>query len=486
MGWSANPAERAALLPPGTIQPKDQHMLPSASACTHCVIDGPAIFRNLATHPTSAERIVKTFIDRHIPKSVKHVYYSDDHPARMMPQRAELHAKRYAGNAQYAKASDSAPDSGGAAAPAPKSTDEIEFKAGITADFSWTVNYGRRRIDYGGMFKTPRGKAIAMELLGRALWLALIKSERFTSISVDLRSGMLAVGTHPVGPLVAAACNYGEADQRIFTALACWKEQHGPEARTRSLILTVDSDTILQSVGNPAAPPATYIRLKNEVISGPDLVTPFAASIDHRLSATARLARLGSDYSITWSKLGYPRKALASLSLAHTVPHLTLIDDGAVATLKLPDPAAAGVPMLSAGRGFYVANDWSLVARVHPTTAVLAVFRVGFAHTAPLEGCSIIIDQTAPPRRQVAVWPAALERELATMKKAKKKKPPTEQERIAHIWDTLWTAVYFAGLSPNNPDYGGPPRFQVPPTRIYNLFRKRNFPFVLHREIVPL
>lgn len=475
MGWSANPAERAALLPPGTIKPKNQHLLPTAEACTHCVIDGPAIFRNLATHPTSAERIVKTFIDSHIPKSVKHVYYSDDHPARMMPQRAELHAKRYAGDARYAP-----PDPEGSAAP--PSTDQLEFAAGATADFAWTVNYGRKKIDYGGMFKTPRGKAIAMELLGRALWLALIRSERFESISVDLRSGMLALGADPIGPDVASTCNYGEADQRIFAALACWKRKAA--AKIATIVLTVDSDTILQSVGNPAAPPATYIRLKNEVISGPTLVKPFAASVDHRLSAAARLARLGSDYSMTWSKLGYPRKALASLTLAHATPHLTLIETGTVALLKIPGSEPVDIPMLAAGRGFYVSEDAATVARVHPTTAALEVFRIGFVHAAPVKGCSIIIDKTQPERRHVAVWPAALEQELSTMKKAKKKKPPTEQERVAHIWDTLWTAVYFAGLSPNNPDYGGPPRFTVPPARIYNLFRKQNFPIVLHREIL--
>lgn len=445
MGWGATPADRAAIFGPKAIFPKTHHS--AQLDCTHVVIDGNAAFRQLATHETSAQQIIKTFVRRNIPASVKSVAVFFDRKKFMMPQRAELHARRYAN------------------AKPPENPLDQELFAGTT--YTWTVNHNRKKINYKRMFETSRGKAIAMEIFARTTWLALIEADRFDTIVVDTQDERLQLGTNAPD----SADNYGEADQRIFYALREWQQAN-------AIVLTVDSDSLLQTIANITVPPPKWIKLKNEVISGRAIVSQYDASQDRRISAAMFLIMAyDTDYNRSLSRNGYYKRDVAEAAKGHHVSPITC--EAVAGTQTYSNAAGKKVVLYTVGRGFCVSADGTVAIRTTATQTVLhEVGKPAMVLPKPPE----LTASDGPSARHVVFWPRTFAAELSRLRRRKTKKKLDPETVLSLTFDALWTTVYFAGFSPNHPVYGGPPPLNRPSAAAYTYAARRGIPILLHRE----
>lgn len=448
MGWGANPKHRVELL--GGARKEGRNLKPTAKTVFVC--DGNATLRNFAgvasKVPRTATFIAKILLNT-LPKPSAWAHallVVMDDSTRMMPERAELHRKRYR----------NAPE------PSTEATAEVA-KAGN--------HHIRQPVRFPLLFQTPVGKAHAYRLLSQAIYVELIGSYRargLSGFSISFPDG--TVRSHGDGPKVPGEVKlWGEADLKCFVAASSAHRQGWSPT-----VLTIDTDMILQSVcwWKPGRP--DRLCLKGETINVPTLLADLGGD-DPSLRMSAGLMLIcgfGCDYSEPLSRNGYRKLTVAKLawrmrrkSLQPITYHDTL-------------------PCLLVGRTtFYRFSDTVAISRhhlLHRRTAELpwqcTVFKAGATKTYLLKK-----EPTAcPDARGVYVFsPTTMWRALGHATRVKTKNGGRE-ELLRSVIKSVWATLYFSGVTAQADTFAGPLTLKLPAAAYLAALAKAKLGFVVH------
>ena len=218
MGWLASPADRAALISHCI---KEKGAAPSTKKPVSIIMDGNATFRGYASavkFPMSAVAIVRRVLSQIDNSGKKTVAVMFDDSSKMMPQRGELHKKRY------------------------KNTKPVSDADAQLATTAAGVSI-MEPISFPSLFATSVGKAHAYRLLGRATYVELCRcyeEKNILSFIVSMPDGTVCShGSHNFD--APSASNWGEADQKCYEMV----QTNGADGQY-PVVFSIDTDMILQ------------------------------------------------------------------------------------------------------------------------------------------------------------------------------------------------------------------------------------------------
>lgn len=455
MGWGASPKHRAELL--GSARREGRDLKPTAKTVYVC--DGNATFRNFAGVASKVPRTA-AFIARIVLKAIpkKSVFPQAimvlmDDPARMMPERAELHKKRYRNTA----------------AASSEAICEVE-RAGAF--------HIRQPIQFPLLFQTPPGKAQAYRLLSQAIYVELVGSYQARGLSgfaISFPDG--TVRAHGSGPNVPENVKlWGEADLKCFVAAASAKVQGWSPT-----VMTIDTDMILQSVcwWSPGRP--DRLCLKSETIDVPTMLAAITGDVavgalgSLRLSAGLMLiCGFGCDYSEPLSRNGYRKLTVAKLALRMRRESMR------------PLTYRESMPCLHVGRAtFYRFSDTFAASRhhiLHRKSAeapwFLTTFRGGSLQTFKLKSRPT----ECPDARGVYIFsPATMRRALGHATRVKTK-VASDRTLMRSVLKSVWATLYFSGVSAGAPTFAAPLTLKLPVAHFITFVEKFKHGFVVHSD----
>lgn len=225
MGWKLDLKLRGALIAPATFYSAG---LPAADTV---LIDGPATFRSGAVGVRPPRSVVEAVIKALPPTADVAVFF--DCPAMVPATRNAVHSARAAGSTSTEVAAETL------AALTPASLG----KHPSGSDVTWPE-----------LFSTPRGKAAAYAVLFAAAKEAIIRGctkQRSATVTCPATG---AVWSHPFGAPsafepVMARFSYGEAECQLAM---CLRDLARARPAAKSLVLTIDTDILLQVAATPA------------------------------------------------------------------------------------------------------------------------------------------------------------------------------------------------------------------------------------------
>ena len=505
MGWGATPADRRDIL--GKCRTDGRNTTSFQSENTAYVVDGNATFRSFGSAVKGPDKsadmiariamraIVKSAVQRDAsqrsiasffaaapepepPRTTVVVLFDD--AARMMPQRADLHAARYS-------------------RPKPPEIVAASRAACAAADAAGLHD----KQDFGLLFQTAAGKFKAYSFFARACVAALEASEDVDAYAVGGPNGEVsehvkAAGlTFPAGWLERTQ-PWGEADQKCYEASAAFAA-----GGWKPIIVTIDTDMILQTVARFEDAPPARIALKTESLEGFDLASKFAVSTAEdsaslRLSVAAVLAAaFGCDYCKPLSFAGYRKRSIANL--AHRLPHAAAEHYPLACTtnIELTELAtASGVVQTFAWVTPTVAVDVrtnNFFLTVHPSkpgrhVMITAADKVLKRKLLPKEAT---VDRVRTGRRLFTASPKAVHALLSQAARAHRKLKSTGLQAtfpdvFTEFLNAAWTAVYFSGAGRSDvsaaKQYAGPPPVPTPSATAQYFARQNGVPILLYLE----
>lgn len=432
---------------------------------TGYVMDGNAVMRNYASISATVPRpatFLATIVLKSIPVSLNKRYVAVlfDDSKRMMPQRAELHAKRY--------------------------KNVTTPSAAATAEVAKAQAYQLAKpLRFPLLFETSPGKARAYALLAQAVFVQLSAAyghKGLAGFTVGFPDGTIrGHGEQPKELCRWQVTRWGEADQKCYEAASALAK-----SGWEPVVVTVDTDMILQSIARWRTPGPKRVCLKKETVSVPKLLEQFLApgppeQASVRLSAAFILiAAYGCDYSSALSAYGYRKLPLARL--AQTMRAMPLE--------KLPMTWRKECPTLQIGTTLYVQVDertavnstGSRSLRKEGDEWVGYLFKEFKTRRTKLKRQP---EEGSPATNVHLIHLSALRRILATTKQVRKAKGPDGKGITPHKVYTaslkaVWATVYFSGESSGNPEYGGPNAIAEPPPAATAAFVRWKAPFVAH------
>jgi hypothetical protein len=485
MGWGASPDDRRDIL--GRCRTDGRNTFRYKSDDTVYVVDGNATFRSFGSAvkgPDKSAEVIARVVIRAIVKSIEKkdptqrsiasffsaappppppktaVVVLFDDAARMMPQRAVLHASRYS-------------------RPKPPEIVAASRAACAAADAAGLHD----KQDFGLLFESATGKFKAYSFFARACEAALEQSDDVDAYAIGGPTGAVVEHAKREGVTFPPewrdrTAPWGEADQKCFEASSAFAS-----AGWKPIVVTIDTDMILQTIARFGDAPPARIALKAETLEGHDLASAFVVgsvedSASLRLSAAALLAAAyGCDYCKPLSFAGFRKRSLASMTLriqgkpATELPVACFSDVeltelatpvGTVETFAWTTPTTAVnvrtnnqfLTPHNAKPGRYVlveADDKVLTRRVLPASTTVLRRRSG--------------------RRIFVVSPRALHRVLSGVHRTNRKLKSTGlpagfPDIFSEFLNAAWSAVYFSGAGRTDvsavKSYAGPPPIAIP------------------------
>lgn len=496
MGWGASPADRKELLGACRTDGRNTHRFESEN--TVYVVDGNATFRSFGSAVKGAEKsaemiariavraIVKktTKPDRQQPSIASFlktppaekpaprtaVIILFDHSARMMPQRADLHAERY----RRPKP------------PAVVAASQAALEAAKSAEL-------HDKQDFSALFQSASGKFRAYQFFARACEMALEQSEEVHAYAVGGPTG--AVSSHSKRPDLTFPTHWtertdpwGEADQKCYEASAAFAE-----TGWKPIVVTIDTDMILQTIARYADAPPARIALKSESIDGSTLFSKFLASSDDsasvRLTVVALLAAAyGCDYCKPLSFAGFRKHSVARLALRARGRPVSELPVACIPDVELTEVATAeGTVQTFAWVTPTIAvdvrtNNAFLTAHKSKPGRHILIRANDRVLTRKVLGNDVEINRVRSGRKAFIISPKALGQFLGGAARVGRKQKATGlQATFSDIFTEFvraaWSAIYFSGagrfdINAAKP-YAGPPPIPHPsPTA--QLFGKQN------------
>lgn len=495
MGWGASPSDRREFL--GSCRRDGRNTLRYASEDTVYVVDGNATFRSFGSAVKGPDKsadsiariavraIVKTGARRAAsqpsiasffttgpppePAKTAVVILFDD-AARMMPQRADLHAARYS---------------------RPKPPEVLAASRAACEQAESAALYDKQ--DFGALFATATGKFKAYSFFARACEMALEDSDDVDAYAVGAPTG--AITEHAKVATIAFPSGWrgrtepwGEADQKCYEASAAFAE-----IGWKPIVVTIDTDMILQTIARFEDAPPARIALKSESIDGPGLASLFGAataeSASLRLSVAALLAAAyGCDYCKPLSFAGFRKRSLATLAVrirglpVSELP-MTCVRDVELTVLTNAVGTSETYAWVTPKIAVNVRTNMSFLMQSPTKAGRYVVLKAGDrVLTRQSLSRDVPVTRVRSGRRAFVVSPKALHVMLRGVARVGRKQKATGLQAtfpdiFSEFLNAAWTAVYFSGAGRSDVSaaktYAGPPPIPMP-SRTAQFFAQQN------------